>query len=96
MYKDRYTGCMPLTASNIDAPTNAVTRVDASGLLAPVSTASFMIPIHCSTESGAAAAAGVGLSVARPTSRAIRNIDKIEDERFRRGMVLAILSIDRF
>jgi hypothetical protein len=85
---------MPFTASNIDAPTNAVTRVDASGLLAPASTASVMIPIHCSTESGAAAAAGVGFTVARPTSRAIRNSDAVENERFLAGIFLTSLSVN--
>src|SRR5215472_11059266 len=72
-YKARYCGCMPLTASNMDPATNAVIRVDASGLLAPVSTASFIIPIHCSTGSGTEAAAGAGFTVARVTNRAIRN-----------------------
>jgi len=85
---------MPFTASKIDAPTKAVIRVDASGLVFPVSTASFIIPIHCSTESGAAAAAGVGSTVAKPASRAIRNVDEIEKERFLTSMALTILSID--
>src|SRR6266576_97451 len=81
-YKARYCGCTPLTASNMDPATRAVIRVDARGLLAPVSTASFMMPIHCSTGSGAEAAAGVGFTVARPTNRVIRNSVAFRNERF--------------
>src|SRR5215470_19126615 len=43
---------MPLTASNTDAETSAVIRVEASGLVCPAITVSFMIPIHSSTGSG--------------------------------------------
>src|SRR5215470_14774443 len=72
-YKARYFGCMPLTASNMDPATRAATRVDASGLLPPVRTVSFMMPIHCTTGSGTEAAAGTGCNMARAANRAIRN-----------------------
>jgi hypothetical protein len=77
---------MPLTASNIDPATRAVIRVDASGLLPPASTVSFIIPIHCSTGSGTEAAAGTGLKVARATNRAIKNRLVVGNERFLTGI----------
>src|SRR5262249_46373481 len=81
-YKARYFGCMPLTASNIDPATRAVTRVDASGLLPPVRIVSFMMPIHCRTGSGTEAAAGTGCNEARAANRAIRNRVALGKKRF--------------
>src|ERR1700681_1494585 len=66
-------GGIPLTASKTDAETNATTRVVARGLVLPVITVSLIIPIHCSTGSGTAAVAEMGLTAIRPASKVISN-----------------------
>jgi hypothetical protein len=79
-----------LTASNIDAATNAVTRVVAKGLVCPAITVSFIIPIHCRTGSGAAAKAGTGFTVIHPATGVIRiKILAAENRQFLTDMVIS-------
>src|ERR1700686_264323 len=77
---------IPFTASKTDAETNATTRDVTRGLEAPAITLLFIIPIHCSTGSGAAAMAKIGLPVITPTSRAINGKDRFAE---RKGFVIA-------
>src|SRR6185295_11946229 len=48
---------MPITASKTDADTKATTLLVSSGVVAPVMTVVFVMPIHCKTGSGTAAVA---------------------------------------
>src|SRR5215469_4006716 len=48
---------MPLTASKTEADTIAAIRLVKNGLVPPARAVSFMMPIHCRTGSGVAAAA---------------------------------------
>src|ERR1700746_3245105 len=61
-YCGRRRGSIPFTASNTEAETIAATRVVTRGLVPPVITVSFIIPIHSRTGSGLAAAADAALA----------------------------------
>src|SRR5271169_4489539 len=61
---------MPLTASKTDAETNATTRPVTFGAVPAASTVLFITPIHWSTGSGVAAAAGRGLTAMPLSSKA--------------------------
>jgi hypothetical protein len=70
-----------LTASKTEAETNATTRVVTRGLELAVITVLFIIPIHCSTGSGAAATAKMGLPVSMPASKVINGSDWLAERK---------------
>ena len=82
-----------MTASKTDAETNATTRVVTRGLVLPVITVSFIIPIHCSTGSGTAAVAEMGLTAIKPASKVISKNGLVAGRiRFLRNILLVSFS----
>ena len=82
-----------MTASKTDAETKATTRVVARGLVVPVITVSFIIPIHCSTGSGTAAVAETELIAIKTASKAISTNGLVAGRiRFLRNILLVSFS----